>query len=91
LQPTIATAARRIARLLGDLETYVSGQFDSIIDYATTRRREELISTAIAESTEQWLLHRRMNAQQQIRWSPQGTHLMRKVRTSVVNDTLDRD
>lgn len=89
--PTIAAAARKVPRLLGELETYVSGQCDIIIDYATARRREEPISTAITESTVQWRLHRRMNAQQQMRWSPRGAHLMLKVRTSVVNGTLDRD
>ena len=87
----ITAAARKVARLLCDLETYVSGQSDLIIDYATARRREEPISTAITESTVQWLLHRRMNAQQQMRWSPRGAHLMLKVRTSAVNGTLDRD
>ena len=87
----IVAAARKVARLLCDLETYVSGQSDLIIDYATARRREEPISTAITESTVQWLLHRRMNAQQQMRWSPRGAHLMLKVRTSAVNGTLDRD
>jgi hypothetical protein len=86
-----ATAAPKVARLLGDLETYVSGQSNIIIDYATARHREEPISTAITESTVQWLLHRRMNAQQQMRWSPRGAHLMLKVRTSVVNGTLSRD
>jgi hypothetical protein len=87
----IPAAARKVARLLSDLETYVSGQSDIIIDYATARRREEPISTAITESTVQWLLHRRMNAQQQMRWSPRGAHLMLKVRTAVINGTLDRD
>jgi hypothetical protein len=89
--PTIATAARKVTRLLSELETYVSGQSDIIIDYAAARRCEEPISTAITESTVQWLLHRRMNARQQMRWSPRGAHLMLKVRTSVVNGTLDRD
>jgi hypothetical protein len=69
----------------------VSGQSDLIIDYATARRCEEPISTAITESTVQWLLHRRMNAQQQMRWSPRGAHFMLKVRASVVNGTFDRD
>src|ERR1700733_2972067 len=87
----IAAAARKVARLLGDLETYVSGQSDIIIDYATAGRCEEPISTAITESTVQWLLHRRMNAQQQMRWSPRGAHLMLKVRTAVVNGTLEQD
>ena len=31
----IAAASRKVARLLGDLETYVSGQSDITIDYAT--------------------------------------------------------
>ena len=42
----IAAAARKVARLLGE---YVSGQSNIIIDYATARRREEPISTAITE------------------------------------------
>ena len=87
----MAAAARKVAPLLGDLETFVSGQADIIIDYATARRREEAISTAITESTVQWLLHRRMSAQQQMRWSPRGAHLMLKVRTSAVHGTLNRD
>jgi hypothetical protein len=58
------SAALKVARLLSELETYVCGQADIIIDYATARRREEPISTAVTESTVQWLLHRRMNAQQ---------------------------
>ena len=91
ITPTIATAARKVTRLLSELETYVSGQSDIIIDYATARRCEEPISTAITESTVQWLLHRRMNAQQQMRWSPRGASLELKVRTAVMNGTLDRD
>jgi hypothetical protein len=66
------SAALKVARLLSELET---GQSDIIIDYATARRREEPISTAVTESTVQWLPHRRMNAQQQMRWTPRGAHL----------------
>src|SRR5882757_707195 len=88
---TAASAALNVARLLGELETYVCGQSDIIIDYASARRREEPISTAVTESTVQWLLHRRMNAQQQMRWTPRGAHLMLKVRCAVMNGTLDRD
>jgi hypothetical protein len=84
-------AARKVARLLRYLEAYVSGQSEIIIDYAKARRCDEPISTAITESTVQWLLHRRMGAQQQMRWSPRGAHLMLKVRTAVVNGSLDRD
>jgi hypothetical protein len=30
----------------------------------------------VGEGTVQWLLHRRMGANQQMRWSPSGAHLM---------------
>jgi len=87
----IAAASRKAARLLDGLETYVSGQSDIIIDYATAQRCEEPISTTVTESTVQQLLHRRTYAQQPMRWSPRGAHLMLKVRTSAVNGRLDRD
>jgi hypothetical protein len=37
------------------------------------------------------LLHRRTSANQQMRWSPRGAHLMLKVRTAVVNGTFNKD
>jgi hypothetical protein len=86
-----SAAAAKVRRVLRDLETYVTGQSDLIIDYATARRRGEPISTATTESTVQWLLHRRMGAQQQMRWSPRGAHLMLKVRTSVTNKAFNDD
>jgi hypothetical protein len=84
-------AELKVTQLLTDLKSYVCGHSDIIIDYATARRREEPISTAVTESTVQWLLHRRMNAQQQMRWSPRGAHLMLKVRCAVINGTLEHD
>ena len=84
-------AAAKAAALLRGLETYVSGQADLIIDYAEARRRGEPISTATTEGTVQWLLHRRMGAGQQMRWSPRGAHRMLKVRTAVANGTLADD
>ena len=86
-----AVPAGKVAKLLRSLETYVSGQADIIIDYATARRCGEPISTATTESTVQWLLHRRMSACQQMRWSPRGAHLMLKVRTAVMNGTFEQD
>lgn len=83
--------ARKVAKLLQALETYIVGQRDLIIDYATARHRDEPISTATTESTVQRLLHRRMGANQQMRWSPRGAHRMLKVRTAVMNGTLVSD
>ena len=88
--PKSATASKVVGVLRG-LEIYVSGQSPLIIDYATARGTDEPISTATTESTVQWLLHRRMGANQQMRWSPRGAHLMLKVRTSVVNGTFNQN
>jgi hypothetical protein len=87
----VAAVAGKVANTLRALETYVSGQAELIIDYATARHRDEPISTATTESTVQWLLHRRMGANQQMRWSPKGAHLMLKVRTAVTNGTFNQD
>ena len=84
-------AAAKLAALLRGLETYVSGQAGLIIDYATARREDEPISTATTEGAVQWLLHRRMGANQRMRWSPRGAHRMLKVRTAVANGTLAAD
>ena len=85
------SAALKVARLLSDLETYVCGQFDIIINDATAQRRNEPISTAITGSTVQWLPHPRMTAEYQTRWSPKAAHLMLKVRCAVMNGALERD
>jgi hypothetical protein len=86
-----ATAAAKVAPLLRGLETYVSGQAALIIDHAKARRDGEPISTATTEGAVQWLLHRRMGAHQQMRWSPRGAHRMLKARTAVANGTLAAD
>ena len=39
----------------------------------------------------QWLLHRRMGANQRMRWSPRGAHRMLQVRIAVANGTLADD
>lgn len=83
--------ASKVVNLLRSLETYVAGQAELIIDYAAARHDAEPISTAPTESTVQWLLHRRMGGNQQMRWSPRGAHMMLKVRTAVANGTLEQD
>ena len=88
---TAATTAGKVGKLLRGLETYVAGHSELMIDYAAARHDAEPISTAPTESTVQWLLHRRMGANQQMRWSPRGAHLMLKVRTAAANGTLERD
>ena len=91
LETVNSPPVRKTITLLRALETYVAGQADLIIDYAAARHRGEPISTAPTESTVQRLLHRRMSANQQMRWSPRGAHRMLKVRTAAMNGTLASD
>ena len=90
----VGSAARatagKVAALLRGLETYAAGQAAMTIDYAAERHDAEPISTAPTESAVQWLLHRRMAASQQMRWSPRGAHMMLRVRTAVANGTFER-
>jgi hypothetical protein len=81
----------QVIDLLHNLETYVAGQAELIIDYASARHDAEPILTAPTESTVQWLLHRRMGGKQQMRWSPRGAHMMLKVRIAIANGTLEQD
>jgi hypothetical protein len=90
-ESSAAAQAAKVAGVLRSLETYVSGQSGLIINYAKARRNDEPFSTATTESTVQWLLHRRMGANQQMRWSSRSAHLMLKVRTSVINGTFNKD
>jgi hypothetical protein len=86
-----ARSAAKLMKALTALETYVSGFADLIIDYASARLDHEPFSTSPTEGAVQWLLHRRMGARQQMRWSPRGDHLMLQVRTAIVNGTIDVD
>jgi hypothetical protein len=88
---SIAVVAGKVGRVPRDREIYVGRQSKLIIDGVAARRCDEPISTAPIEGTVQRLLHRCMAAQQQMRWSSRGVHLMPKVRTPVVNGTFDRD
>jgi hypothetical protein len=85
-----AVYIKKLTGVLRELATYVSGQYDSIINYAAARRSGEPISTAQTESAVHRLLHRRMTAKQQMRWSPRGAHFVLKGRTSVMNRTFER-
>jgi hypothetical protein len=86
-----ARSAAKLTKALIALETYVSGLADMIIDYASARLDDEPFSTSPTEGAVQWLLHRRMGARQQMRWSPRGAHLMLQVRTAIVNGTFEAD
>lgn len=57
-----AAYLEKLTGVLRDVETYISGQFSSIMNYTAAGRSAEPISTAPTESMVHRLLHRRMTA-----------------------------
>jgi hypothetical protein len=70
------------------LDDYLTGQSDWLVNYAERHRAGVRVGTAITEGTANFLVNRRMNKSQQMRWSRRGADLLLQVRCAVYNDTL---
>ena len=70
------------------LDAYLNGQSDWLINYAERHRAGLRVGTAITEGTANFLVNRRMNKSQQMRWSRRGADLLLQVRCAVYNGTL---
>ena len=69
------------------LDGYLTGQSDWMVNYAE-RTRRDCGSSAITEETANFLVNRRMNKLQQMRWSRRGADLELQVRCAVYNGGL---
>jgi hypothetical protein len=63
-------------------------QSDWTVNYAQRHRAGLRVGTAITEGTANFLVNRRMNKSQQMRWSRRGADLLLQVRCAVYNGTL---
>jgi len=70
---------------LRELDRYLSGQSAWITHYAERHRAGQRVGTALTEGTANFLVNRRMNKAQQMRWSRRGADLLLQVRCAVVN------
>jgi len=70
------------------LDSYLTGQSDWLVNYAERHRAGLRVGTAITEGTANFLVNRRMNKHQQMRWSQRGADLLLQVRCAVYNGTL---
>ena len=70
------------------LDGYLKGQSDWLVNYAERHRAGLRVGTAITEGTANFLVNRRMNKAQQMRWSRRGADLLLQVRCAVFNGTL---
>jgi hypothetical protein len=70
------------------LDGYLTRQSDWLVDYAERHRAGLRVGTAITEGTANFLVNRRVNKSQQMRWSRRGADLLLQVRCAVCNGTL---
>jgi hypothetical protein len=82
------TPSGRLWAALHALDRYLSGQSDWLVNYAERYRAGLRIGTALTEATANFLVNRRMNKSQQMRWSRRGADLLLQVRCAVYNGTL---
>jgi hypothetical protein len=80
--------SRKLWTALHALDGYLTGQSDWLVNYAERHRAGLSVGTAITEGTANFLVYRRMNKSQQMRWSRRGADLLLQVRCAVYNRTL---
>src|SRR3954468_5704641 len=76
------------AQLNLPLDGYLVGQSDRLVDYGKRHRAGLRVGTALTEGTANFLVNRRMNKSQQMRWSRRGADRLLQVRCAVYNGTL---
>jgi len=80
--------SRKLWTALRALDGYLTGQSAWLVNYAERHRAGLRVGTAITEGTANFLVNRRMNKSQQMRWSRRGADLLLQVRCGVYNGTL---
>src|SRR3954466_8281817 len=80
--------SRKLWIALQVLDGYLVGQSDRLVDYGEKHRAGLRLGTALTEETANFLVNRRMNKSQQMRWSRHGADRLLQVRCAVYNGTL---
>src|ERR1700758_2797682 len=73
---------------LHEIDKYLRSQSARLVNYAARHRAGMRVGTAVTEGTANFLVNRRMNKSQQMRWSRRGADLVLQVRCAVYNGTL---
>jgi len=80
--------SRKLWTALRALDGYLTGQSAWLVNYAERHRAGLRVGTAVTKGTANFLVNRRMNKSQQMRWSRRGADLLLQVRCAVYNGTL---
>lgn len=80
--------SRKLWRALHEVDSYLCGQSTWLVSYAKRYRAGLRVGTSVTEGTANFLVNRRMNKSQQMRWSRRGADLLLRVRCAVNNGAL---
>ena len=79
-------ASRKLWHALHAIDKYLRGQAAWLVNYAKRYRAGLRVGTSITEGTANFLVNRRMNKSQQMRWSRNGADLLLQVRCAVYTE-----
>jgi hypothetical protein len=68
--------SRKLWHALHEVDSYLSGQSAWLVNYAERYRAGLRVGTSVTEGTANFLVNRRMNKSQQMRWSRRGADLL---------------
>ena len=81
-------SSRRLWTALREIDRYLTSQSAWLVNYAERHRAGLRVGTSLTEGTANFLVNRRMNKSQQMRWSRRGADLLLQVRCAVLNGKL---
>ena len=85
---TTGVPSRKLWHALHEVDNYLRSQSTRLVNYAERYRAGLRVGTSLTEGTANFLVNRRMNKSQQMRWSRRGADLMLQVRCAVSNGAL---
>lgn len=80
--------SRKLWTALQTLDGYLVGQSDWLVNYGERHRAGLRVGTALTEGTANFLVNRRMNKSQGMRWSRPGADRLLQVHCAAYNGTL---
>ena len=83
-----SASSGKLWHALHEIDEYLTGQSAWLVNYAKRYRAGLRVGTSITEGTANFLVNRRMNKQQQMRWSRRGADAVLQVRCAISNSTL---
>ncbi|MFL5282244.1 MAG: ISKra4 family transposase [Rhodopila sp.] len=82
-------SSRKLWTAVREVHDYVRGQAARLVNYAARHRAGHRVGTSLTEGTANFLVNRRMNKSQQMRWTRRGADLLLQVRCAVYNGVWD--